>query len=409
MSNDRCIVVGASHAGVSLAMQLRKEGWEGDISLIGAESELPYHRPPLSKEHLAGDKLLDAMRLRPEQMFDKNSIDMQLGVTALHLDTQDRKLGLSNGHELQYEKLALCTGAKVNTIPIGSNLDNIFYVRTAADVSMLSSELNSAKHAVIIGAGYIGLETAAVLRKLGLTVTVIELADRILQRVTSETMSAYIHALHEKEGVNILTATAVKSIEGEKKVEKVICEDGSVIAADLVVIGVGVSPNTDLAELAGLQVDGGIVVNEFAQTSDSNVYAAGDCTNHPSLIYGRNIRLESVQNANDQSRCAAANICGKQQVYDTVPWFWSDQYDTKLQMTGLSDGANELVVRGEASITNELGFALFYLKDEVLIAADCVARPKEFMMSKKLIQGRAKVSAATLADESIDPMEFATI
>ncbi|MFL2855154.1 MAG: NAD(P)/FAD-dependent oxidoreductase [Pseudohongiellaceae bacterium] len=406
MSDSRCVVIGASHAGVSLVMQLRKEGWEGAISLIGAESELPYHRPPLSKEHLAGDKPLDAMRLRPEKMFSDNNIELKLGLTALQINKESQLVNLSSGEEMRYDKLAICTGSKVNTISLGGPLKNIFYIRTAADVSSLSPSLGKCKHAVIIGAGYIGLEVAAVLKKLGLIVTVIELADRILKRVTSEYMSSYIQSLHEKEGVKILTSTEVESIQGDGKVETVVCRDGVSLPADIIVAGIGVSPNISLAESAGLKIDRGIVVNEFGQTSDSNIFAAGDCTTHPSIIYDRLIRLESVQNANDQARCAAANICGKQQVYDAIPWFWSDQYHIKLQMTGLSQDADQIVVRGNPSIDNENGFTLFYLQEGVVIAADSVARPKEFIASKLLVKERARILEEILADESIEPVKL---
>ena len=406
MSDSRCVVIGASHAGVTLALQLRKEGWKGAISLIGAESELPYHRPPLSKEHLAGKKPLDAMRLRSEKMFSDNNIELKLGLTALQINKESQLVNLSNGEEMRYDKLAICTGSKVNTISLGGPLKNIFYIRTAADVSSLSRSLEEGKHAVIIGAGYIGLEVAAVLRKLGLTVTVIELADRILKRVTSEYMSSYIQSLHEKEGVKILTSTEVESIQGDGKVETVVFRDGVTLPADIIVAGIGVSPNISLAESAGLRIDRGIIVNEFGQTSDSNIFAAGDCTVHPSIIYDRLIRLESVQNANEQARCAAANICGKQQVYDAIPWFWSDQYHIKLQMTGLSQDADQIVVRGNPSVDDENGFALFYLQEGAVIAADSVARPKEFIASKQLVKERARISEEILADESIEPVKL---
>ncbi len=406
MTDQHCVVIGASHAGVSLAMQLRKEGWEGGISLIGAERELPYHRPPLSKEHLAGEKELDAMRLRPEKMFASNNVDIKLGITALQLNSDKMQVSISDGQVLDFDKLALCTGSKVNTIPLGGSLENIFYVRTAADVSLISPAIQDAKHAVIIGAGYIGLETAAVLNKLGLNVTVIEMTERILQRVTSEPMSDYIHSLHSQQGVSILTSTAVESIEGEQKVERVVCQDGNTLPADLVIVGVGVSPNVALAESAGLKVEQGIVVDEYAQTSHENIFAAGDCTVHPSSIYDRLVRLESVQNANDQARIAAANICGKQQIYDAVPWFWSDQYHIKLQMTGLSQGADEIVVRGDVSLDHDDGFALFYLREGTLIAADCVGRPKEFMVSKQLVKDRIKLPGDVLSDEAIEPAQL---
>ena len=406
MSDSRCVVIGASHAGVTLALQLRKEGWKGAISLVGAESELPYHRPPLSKEHLAGEKSLDAMRLRPEKMFSDNNIELQLGLTALKINKKSQLIKLNSGEEVRYDKLALCVGSIVNTIPLAASLKNLFYIRTAADVSSLSRSLEKGKHAVIIGAGYIGLEVAAVLRKLGLTVTVIELADRILKRVTSEYMSSYIQSLHEKKGVKILTSTEVESIQGDGKVETVVCRDGVTLPADIIVAGVGVSPNISLAESAGLRIDRGIIVNEFGQTSDSNIFAAGDCTVHPSVIYDRLIRLESVQNANEQARCAAANICGKQQVYDAIPWFWSDQYHIKLQITGLSQDADQIVVRGNPSVDDENGFALFYLQEGVVIAADSVARPKEFIASKQLVKERARISEEILADESIEPVKL---
>jgi len=402
MSKKDCVIIGASHAGVTLAMQLRKEGWKDGIILIGEEPELPYHRPPLSKEHLAGEKAIDAMRLRPEKMFIDNNIELKLGITVLQIDVGKKNIMLSNGQEINYEKLALCTGSTVNKISIGESLDNIFYVRTAADVALLSQQLSNTKNAVIIGAGYIGLESAAVLSKLGLTVTVIERADRILERVTGEIMSSYISALHKKEGVNILTSTTVENIEGDCRVEKVICQDGRELLADIVIIGVGVSPNINLAEAAGLEVNHGIVVNKFTQTSTTDIFSAGDCTIHPSQIYKRNIRLESVQNANDQARCAAANICDKQETYDAVPWFWSDQFGTKLQMTGLSTGADETVLRGDPSPENESGFVVFYLKEGEIIAADCVGRPKEFMLSKQLVRERVRIPASVLADESVE-------
>jgi len=232
------------------------------------------------------------------------------------------------------------------------------------------------------------------------------LADRILKRVTSGYISSYIQSLHEKEGVKILTSTEVESIQGDGKVETVVCRDGVTLPADIIVAGVGVSPNISLAESAGLKIDRGIIVNEFGQTSDSNIFAAGDCTVHPSIIYDRLIRLESVQNANEQARCAAANICGKQQVYDAIPWFWSDQYHIKLQMTGLSQDADQIVVRGNPSVDDENGFALFYLQEGVVIAADSVARPKEFIASKQLVKERARISEEILADESIEPVKL---
>ena len=406
MNDKTCIVIGASHAGVTLALQLRKEGWEGPIKLIGAERELPYHRPPLTKEHLAGVKNLDAIRLRPAKVFEENAIELLLGTRVLEILRDDSAVMLDDGQMLHYDKLALCTGATVRTLPLGATLNNVFYIRTAADVAELKALVEPGKRAVIIGAGYIGLEAAAVLRAMELEVVVIEMAQRILQRVTSERMSEYMMRLHRSHGVEIKTATQVAHICGATEVEHVILNDGTELAADFVIVGVGVVPNTALAEHADLAVDEGVLVDEYTRTSDANIYAAGDCTRHPSAIYKRLIRLESVQNANDQARTAAANICGKRLPYAVVPWFWSDQYAIKLQMVGLSAGFDEEVCRGDPQDAEGKGFALFYLKAKRLIAVDCVSRPQEFMAGKKLIGSGQAVVIALLADESVSPADF---
>ena len=407
MSEQTCIVVGAGHAGVSLALQLRREGWTGGIRLIGAEQELPYHRPPLSKEYLAGEKELDAMRLRPARLFEDQGIDLLLGKTVLRINRNSKTLMLDDGTEPAYNKLALCTGSLVRTLPPGRDLSQIFYVRTAADAAAVRPHVVKGNRAVIIGAGYIGLEVAAVLAKSGLTVTVIEMAPRILQRVTSEPMSDYIQRLHENHGVAIRTSLRVSAIAGAGEVARVTCDDGSEFEADFIIAGIGVTPYIALAEQAGLTVDEGILIDQYTCTSDADIYAAGDCTRHPSPIYGRLLRLESVQNANDQARIAAANICGRRVPYAAVPWFWSDQYDIKLQMAGISEGYEQLLCRGDPEQAKDSGFALFYLKDSRLIAADCVGRPAEFMASKKLIGDRTLVDPSRLQDESIKPADFA--
>ncbi|HAJ76488.1 MAG TPA: pyridine nucleotide-disulfide oxidoreductase [Gammaproteobacteria bacterium] len=406
MSEKVCIVIGASHAGVSLALQLRKEGWDGVIKLIGAESELPYHRPPLSKEFLAGEKDLDAMRLRPARMFEDNSIELLLGTAVLKIDRDASAVLLDDGQTLHYDKLAMCTGALIQTIPLGATLENVFYIRTAADAAQVKEMAQPGKRAVIIGAGYIGLETAAVLKQRGLEVTVIEMADRILSRVTSERMSAYMTALHTSHGVEIKTSIGVTDIRGDSDAARITCDDGSEYTADFVIVGIGVVPNVGLAESAGLEIDEGVLVDEYACSSDLHIYAAGDCTCHPSAIFKRLIRLESVQNANDQARVAAANICGKQTPYEAVPWFWSDQYQVKLQMTGLSSGFDEEVCRGDPANVDETGFALYYLQDSRVIAVECVNRPKEFMAAKQLVKSGQQIPAASLADESVSPAEI---
>lgn len=410
MSKQCCVVIGASHAGVSLALQLRKEGWEGAIQLIGAESELPYHRPPLSKDFLSGEKTMEAIRLRPQKVFDDNAIELMLGTTVLDVDPDAQTVQLSNGKRLDYTKLVFCTGANVNKLPMGQGLERLFYIRTAADVNQLKAALPTAKSAAIIGGGYIGLEAAAVLRKLGLQVTVLEMANRVLARVTSRVMSDYMTSLHMLHGVEIRTRTHVTSLqetvdESGSKGVSIGCNDGSELKVDLVVVGVGVTPSTALAEAAGLEVDNGVVVDSTGKTSRDNIYAAGDCCSHPSLLYDRMMRLESVQNANDQARVVAANICGKQTHYKAVPWFWSDQYDAKLQMVGISEGYDKVVVRGDAT-NHEEGFALFYFKSGVLIAADCVKRPKEFMACKQLVMNQSTIGPEKLQDESVEPSNW---
>jgi len=404
--NDSCIIVGASHAGVSLALQLRKEGWTAPIKLIGEEPELPYHRPPLSKEHLAGNKDLDAMSLRPAKLYGDNGIELLLATRVNSVDTAKREVQLDSGEILGYQKLALCTGASVREFTPARGMEKVFTIRTAADIARLAPHVRKGRRALVIGGGYIGLEAAAVLAQQEVSVAVLEMSERILQRVTNPAMSGYMQHLHELHGVEIHTGVEVESIREEGQEKLIGCADGTEFRADFLIVGIGVGANASLALNAGLKVDAGIQVNEYCRTSDEHVYAAGDCTVHPSLLYRRQIRLESVQNANDQARAAAANICGKEQVYDAVPWFWSDQYSIKLQMAGLSAGYDQVVMRGSAAGGIEASFALFYLREGVLIAADCVARPKEFMVSKKLIKAREKIPAKHLQNEEIEPINF---
>ncbi len=404
--SECCIIVGASHAGVSLALQLRKEGWTAPIKIIGEESELPYHRPPLSKEHLAGEKELEAMYLRPAKIYADNDIELLLSTRVTGIDTEARTVRLDQGETLHYQKLALCTGASVRELAAAKDMERVFYIRRAADIARLAPEVAAGRRALVIGGGYIGLEAAAVLAKQGVRVTVLEMAERILQRVTNGLMSDYMQRLHESCGVEVVTGVQVATIQEQGDEMLIACADGSEFHADFLIVGIGVVANASLAESAGVVCDVGIVVDEYCRTSNEHVYAAGDCTVHPSQLYGRQIALESVQNANDQARVAATNICGKAQVYDAVPWFWSDQYSVKLQMVGLSAGYDEVVLRGSTDGGLEASFALFYLKEGVMIAAECVARPKEFMVSKQLIKARQQVSAQRLGDEAVEPVNF---
>lgn len=402
-----CVIVGASHAAAQLAPILRQEGWEGRIVVIGDEPYIPYHRPPLSKTFLSGEKTLDDIYIRPQMVYDKAEIEFLLNTRVEAIDRENRILSLNNGETLEYDKLALTVGSRVRKVDLpGIELEGIYYLRDANDAEQIKSKVVAGKHAVIVGGGYIGLETAAALRKQGMEVTVLEMMERVLQRVTAPEISEFYDRVHKEEGVKICCGVGVSSFKGNDNVEKVICSNGDEYVADLVVVGVGIVPNVEIAEAAGLEVNNGIVVDEYARTSDHDIVAAGDCTFHHNALYDRNIRLESVQNATDQARTAALTLCGKEKAYDALPWFWSDQYDLKLQIAGLSQGYDEVIVRGDRE--NSRSFAVFYLKDGVVIAVDAVNRAPEFMFGKRLITGKVKVDKAQLADESVSMKELIT-
>lgn len=400
----RCIIVGASHAAAQLAASLRQESWDGEILMIGEEPYLPYHRPPLSKTYLTDGKSAESLAIRPAAFYEKKAIQFQSGrVTAI--DRAQKKLTLSDGQELGYDKLALCLGSRVRKVDLpGCELEGVYYLRDIADVEGIKRHVGNDRNVVVIGGGYIGLEMAATLKHLGMDVVVLEMAARVLQRVTAPELSEFYTRVHREEGVPIHTGMAVTEITGDGQAEHVVCADGSEFPADLVVIGVGILPNMELADDAGITIDNGIVVDEFCRTDDADIVAAGDCTNHFNPIYGRRIRLESVPNAGEQGKVAAASICGVDKQSRSLPWFWSNQYDIKLQIAGLSAGYDQLVIRGDPQAARS--FAAFYLKDGRLVAADCVNRPQEFMLSKKIIGEQRDVSAERLADESIAVKEL---
>jgi 3-phenylpropionate/trans-cinnamate dioxygenase ferredoxin reductase subunit len=398
---QHCIIIGASHAAAQLISSLRQEGWEGKISLIGDEPYLPYHRPPLSKAFFVGEKTEGELLIRAADFYDKNKVDLLLGSRVTNIDRDAKKITLEDGAEISYTKLALTTGARVRKIPFtGCELPGVFYMRDLNDVKQTHKFTGHGKSAVIIGGGYIGLETAASLRKIGMSVTVIEAMSRVLQRVTAPEVSAFYTRIHTEEGVDIRTEAGVDAIVGDKHAEGVRLADGSIVRADLVIIGVGVIPNIELAEAAGLTIDNGIAVDEFATTNDADIVAAGDCTNHYNPIYQRKLRLESVQNATDQAKIAAKSICGKPEAYSALPWFWSDQYDLKLQIAGLSQGFDEVIIRGDSE--QGRSFAAFYFCEGRFIAVDAINRPKEFMMSKRALIAGQNVDPLKLPDESIE-------
>ncbi len=405
MNDQKCIIIGASHAASQAAASLRQQGWQGSVTIIGDEPFLPYHRPPLSKDYLSGAKGLDDIFIRQQSFYEKANVHFMLGVKAVGINRDEHTVTLDDGERLHYDKLLITTGARVRKLNItGSDLGGVMYLRDLNDVHHIREFTGKGKNAVIIGGGYIGLETAASLRKLGMEVTVLESMPRVLQRVTAPEISAFYTRVHSEEGVRIVTDVQVESLEGDTEVKAVVCKDGTRYPADLVVVGIGIIPNVELAEEAGLKVDNGILVDEFCRTSDPDILAAGDCTSHHNPIYDRQLRLESVQNANDQAAVAAHTICGKEKPYNALPWFWSDQFDLKLQICGLSQGYTDVVIRGDVNSGRSL--SAFYLDGDRLLAVDAVNRPQDFMIGKRLITEKRPVDQAKLADESIPLKDF---
>ena len=399
MGTSVTVIVGAGQAGSELATSLRQHGYADSVVLIGDEDYVPYRRPPLSKTYLSGEVTLESLFLKPRAVYEKHAIECRFGIGVESIDRAARSLRLYDGSVLRYDKLALTTGGRPRRLSVpGAERSNVHYIRTVADIDRLKQQFGEGKRLVIIGGGYIGLETASVGIKKGLHVTVVEALPRVLARVTAPEISAFYERVHRGHGVDLRTGVGVHALEGNGDACTVVLADGTRLAADLVVIGVGLIPNTELAEAAGIEVSNGIVVDRYAVTSDPDIVAAGDCTNHDNVFLGRRLRLESVPNALEQARVAAASILGRPRVYDAVPWFWSDQYDLKLQMVGLSQGHDDLIVRGDMDANS---FTAFYLKDGVVISADSVNRPQDFMVAKRLVAERAAVPSERLRDDAV--------
>lgn len=391
------VIVGAGHAAGQAAASLRQEGYDGEIVIIGDEPHIPYQRPPLSKQYLAGEQGLEKVHLRPAKFYQDKQVTVRTGVRAEALDPAAKTVTTHAGETLPYHKLLLATGARPRRLTIpGHDLRGIHYLRGIDDVDAIRAEMQRGARLVIVGGGYIGLEVAAVAVEHGLEVHVLEMEQRILARVTTERMSDYYRRLHESRGVHIHCRAAVTAFAGSGHVQGVLCDDVE-YPADLVIVGIGVVPNTEIAQAAGIECDNGILVDDHCRTSAPDVYAAGDCTNHPNPLLGRRMRLESVPNAMEQARIAAANMCGGDKTYSSMPWFWSDQYELKLQMVGFSSDGDTEVVRGDMAANR---FAVFYLKQGAVVAVDAVNSPREFMICKQLI-GR-QVDAAALADPETD-------
>ena len=390
------VIAGAGHAAGQVVATLRQEKFDGQIILIGDEPYLPYQRPPLSKKFLAGEMPAERLFLKPASFYDDPQIELHLDTRIAALDCDNKIISCESGDEVAYDKLVLALGSRARTLPIeGVQLEQVHYLRSIADVERIRAQLDTGRRVVVVGGGYIGLEVAAVARTLGLEVTVVEMADRVMSRVVSPEISDFFQLEHTSHGVRFRLSTSVKAFSGKKRLKSVLLDDGEELRADLAIIGAGILPNIEVAEHAGLEIADGIVVDDHCRTSDPDVYAAGDCTAHPNGIYGRRLRLESVHNALEQAKTAAQNICGKDARYCEVPWFWSDQFDLKLQIAGLSDGYDDVVIRGNPS---ERSFACLYLREGRLIAVDAVNSPRDFMQSKALIAAGATIPVERLSD-----------
>ncbi|WP_284163859.1 FAD-dependent oxidoreductase [Frigidibacter sp. SD6-1] len=391
------VIVGAGQAGASLAAKLRALGYTGPVTLIGEEPVPPYQRPPLSKAYLLGEMELERLYLRAPAFWADQNVTLRLGARATAIDPAARTITV-DGEALPYDQLALTTGSRPRTLPaaIGGALGNVFTVRTLADIDRMAPLMRDGGRAVIVGGGYIGLEAAAVAAKLGLKVTVIEAAPRILQRVASPETSAYFRALHAAHGVTILEGTGLDRLLGETHVTGARLSDGREIPADLVIVGIGILPNSELAEAAGLAIENGIRTDEQGRTSDPHIWAAGDCASFPHL--GGRIRLESVGNAIDQAELVAENMLGAGKAYEAKPWFWSDQYDCKLQIAGLNMGYDRIVTRpGEAGATS-----FWYYQGDRLLAVDAMNDSRAYMIGKRLIEAGKSPAPAVIADPATD-------
>lgn len=377
------VIVGAGQAGAQVAQSLRQGGFEGPIRLIGDEQHPPYQRPPLSKKFLAGEVGPEGLWLRPPAFFTTNRIDHIPSTRVSDIDRKAKRLRLANGDTLAYGKLVLATGTTARQLPFeGAERAGVVSLRTIADADLIRARLGECQRLVIIGAGYIGLEVAAIARAMGKDVCVLEAQDRPMKRVVSQTVSDFFTALHKEHGVDLRLETGVAALEGGAAVDAVRLEDGESLAAGLVLVAVGAAPNDQLAADSGLETDNGILVDGAGQTSDPNIFAVGDCTRFYSGRYTRSVRMESVQNAIDQAKIVAQALLGTDVDYDPLPWFWSDQYDVKLQIAGLSEGYDDTVVVGSP---HDKKFYVAYLRDGVLIAVDSINAPRSHMMARKVI------------------------
>lgn len=395
--SETIVIIGAGHAGGRAAQALRAAGFAGRVVLVGEEKYPPYERPPLSKELIVTDAGLEKARLHDPAWYEQNKIELKLGAPAESIDRAGKRVKVG-GDWIAYDKLMLTTGARVRKLPVpGAELSGVFYLRDFNDTQAIRARLAPGVRAVVIGGGFIGLETAASAVKRGATVTVLEAADRLMGRAVAPEIGAWFAELHRKKGVDLRLGARIKAIEGEGKVERVALE-GETIPADIVVIGIGIVPNVELAAAAGLEVGNGIAVDEFGRTSDPAIWAAGDCALQPNAFLGRKVRLESYQNAQDQAMAVARNMIGEPKAYEDSLWVWSDQHDVNLQMTGAPEGYDQLVWRGDRAAG---AFMVFYMKDGRIVAINTVNMGREMKPAQRLMQSKKSFDPAQLADPNV--------
>lgn len=395
------VIVGAGQAGFQTAASLRAEGYSEPIVLIGEEPHIPYQRPPLSKGFPLGTQDFDSIELRPRAFYHDHRIDLLTGEKVVAIDRAERRVRLASGAQIPYQTLVLAVGARNRLLNCqGAGLEGVLYLRTLDEARAIKHRLAQAAQVVVIGGGFIGLELASVARSLDKQVTVLEVLPRLMSRVVAPTVSKFFSDLHTSRGVNIVCGASVSEIAGSGgKVREVRSNDGKVYPADLVLIGIGIMPNAELARDSGLRVTNGISVDEYLQTEDERIYGIGDCVEHPCTFARARVRLESVQNAADHAQSVAATIAGKRRAYEALPWFWSDQYDVKLQMAGISLGYDRTAIRGAPESGK---FSIFYYQGSRLLAVDSINRPLDHILGRKLVEAGASLTPDQAADESVD-------
>lgn len=400
------VIVGAGHGGAQAAIALRQAKFEGTIAVIGDEPELPYERPPLSKDYFQGEKSFERILIRPAAFWAERNVEMLLGTRVVSVDSAGHSVTTADGAAIGYGQLIWATGGSPRRIGCaGNDLIGVHTVRTRADADRMLAELDGVEQAVVIGGGYIGLEAAAVLAKLGKKVVLLEALDRVLARVAGEPLSRFFEGEHRAHGVDVRLGVAVDSIEGQGKVSGVRMKDGELIAAQMVIVGIGIIPAVEPLIAAGAEGGNGVAVDHQCRTSLPDIFAIGDCALHANRFADdMPIRLESVQNANDQATLVAKTIMGQELAYDAVPWFWSNQYDLKLQTVGLSTGHDVAILRGDPATRS---FSVVYLKEGRVIALDCVNATKDYVQGRKLVVERISPDPAALADAAIPLKELA--